>query len=343
MAAIGVPVNLLAIIILPRGKCGLSTCTTRYLVAMAVADLLVIVTEVILSKIKYHYFPLSFLDITPVCAVIDVLNRITTNCSVWFTVTFTFDRFVAICCQKLKTKYCTGKTAAVVQITTGLLLCLKNIPFYFATEPGKIIDNLPWFCGPKPSYFTDKGWLGLDWFDTVLTPLLPFAIILLLNALTVRHILVASRVRRGLRGQSKRENSRDPEMENRKRSVILLFTLSGSFILLWLTVVVEFVYYQVKGTGEASIGSENVLAQVGYALANVSCCTNTFIYAVTQSKFREQVDGLRNNSAPTCLHSARSNFASDPNFSRNTFRTPACGACMKVIDGNYRKARSGRL
>ncbi|XP_062895489.1 probable G-protein coupled receptor 139 [Mobula hypostoma] len=315
MAAIGVPVNLLAIIILPRGKCGLSTSTTRYLVAMAVADLLVIITEVILSQIKYHYFPLSFLDITPVCAVIHVLRRITTNCSVWFTVTFTFDRFVAICCQKLKTKYCTGKTAAVVQITTGLLLCLKNIPFYFATEPGKIIDNLPWFCGPKPSYFTDK----------------------------VRHILVASRVWRGLRGQSKRENSRDPEMENRKRSVILLFTLSGSFILLWLTVVVEFVYYQVKGTGEASIGSENVLAQVGYALANVSCCTNTFIYAVTQSKFREQVDGLRNNSAPTCLHSARSNFASDPNFSRSTFRTPACGACMKVIDGNYRKARSSGL
>ncbi|XP_072896489.1 probable G-protein coupled receptor 139 [Hemitrygon akajei] len=255
IATIGVPVNLVAIVILSRGKIGLSTCTTRYLVAMAVADLLVIVTEVILGQIKYHYFPLSFLDITPVCAVIHVLRRITTNCSVWFTVTFTFDRFVTICCQELKTKYCTGKSAAVVQTTTGILLCLKNIPFYFAIEPGEIIDRLPWFCDPKPGYFTDKSWVGLDWFDTVLTPLLPFAIILLLNAMTVRHILVASRVRRGLRSQ-------------------------------------KFVYYQVKGTGEAGIGSENVLAQVGYALAIVSCCTNTFIYAVTQSKFREQMGSI---------------------------------------------------
>ncbi|XP_078391968.1 neuropeptides capa receptor-like [Cetorhinus maximus] len=286
-------VNLLAILILSRGKCGLSTCTTRYLVAMATADLLVIVTEVILGHLNFYYFPLSFLDITPVCSVHTALLHAATDCSVWFTVTFSFDRFVAICCQKLKRKYCTEKTAAVVLATTGVLLCLKNIPHYFPQGPGEIVDNVPWFCSTKPSYFTDPRWVGFHWFGTVLTPLLPFALILSLNALTVRHILVASRVRQGLRGQRQGENRSDPEMESRRRSAILLFTISGSFILLWSVYVIDFLYYTIAGRKPTDYSeSEYIFGQAGFVLNNLSCCTNTFIYGVTQSKFRVQVKNL---------------------------------------------------
>ncbi|XP_067865442.1 probable G-protein coupled receptor 139, partial [Heterodontus francisci] len=273
------------IVILSQGKCGLSTCTTRYLVAMAMADLLVVITEVILFQISYYYLPVSFLNITPVCSVILVLLRAAIDCSVWFTVTFTFDRFVAICCQKLKTKYCTGKTAAVVLATTCILLCSKNVPLYFIYESGEIIDNVPWFCVTKPSYYTEPGWVGFDWFDTVLTPVIPFALILLLNALTVRHILMTSQVRKGLRGQSKGENRSDPEMESRRKSVILLFTISGSFILLWLV----YVLYYFNITYHFDNDSDYIFRQVGFMLSTLSCCTNTFIYVVTQSKFREQV------------------------------------------------------
>ncbi|XP_078422172.1 putative G-protein coupled receptor 139 [Cetorhinus maximus] len=283
-------VNLVTILILSRGKCGLSTCTTCYLVAMAAADLMVIITEVMLRHINGYYFPIMiFLNITPVCSVRAVLSRAATDCSVWFTVDFTFDRFVAICCQKLKTKYCTVKTVCVVLATTCILLCLKNIPFYFTLEPSEIIDNVPWFCHTKPSYFTEPGWVGFDWFDTLLTPLPPFVLILLLNILTVRHILIASRVRQGLRGQSKGENRSDPEMESRRKSMILLFTISGSFILLWLTYVVYFLYIITEITPNYYRYSLYIFQQVGSMLQSLSCCTNTFIYGVTQSKFREQL------------------------------------------------------
>ncbi|XP_059814059.1 probable G-protein coupled receptor 139 isoform X1 [Hypanus sabinus] len=295
-------VNLLAIVILSRGKCGLSTCTTRYLVAMAAADLLTIFTAVILGRIKSYYFRWSFLSITPVYSVIDVLSFTATHCSVWFTVAFTFDRFVAICCQKLKTKYCTGKTAAVVLTTIGALFYLENVPRYFTRQPGVFIDNVPWFCDLRDNVFTDPGWIGYDWVDTILVPFLPFAGILLLNALTVRHILVASRVRKGLKGQSKGENCSDPEMENRRRSVILLFTISGSFILLWMTTVVNFIYYQVSGEGFSFNDSEWIFIYVGVLLSDFSCCTNTFIYAVTQSKFREQIIRTVKYSVPSVLH-----------------------------------------
>ncbi|XP_059817624.1 probable G-protein coupled receptor 139 [Hypanus sabinus] len=289
IAVIGVPVNLVAIAILSRGKCGLSTCTTRYLVAMATADLLTIIFAVIFWRVSYYYFPGTFLDITPVCTMISVLGEAATDCSVWFTVSFTFDRFVAICWQKQKTKYCTGKTAAVVLTTTGVLLCFENVPYLFKYRPVKVIVNIPWDCIPKPGSFTDPGWVGYRWLSKLLTPLLPFVLILLLNALTVRHILVTSCVRKGLRGQSKAENRSDPEMESRRRSVILLLTISGSFIILWSVNVVEFLYYIIAGLDQNNYNdSEYIFQHTGYMLMILSCCTNTFIYGVTQSKFREQ-------------------------------------------------------
>ncbi|XP_072131112.1 probable G-protein coupled receptor 139 [Mobula birostris] len=289
ISVIGIPVNFVAIAILSRGKCGLSTCTTRYLVAMATADLLIVIFRVILWRVSYYYFPGTFLDITPVCSMISTLGMAATDCSVWFTVTFTLDRFVAIRCQKRKANYCTGKTAAVVLTTTGVLLCFKNVPNFFKYRPVKVIDNIPWDCIRKPGYYTQPRWVGYSWFSTVLTPLLPFLLILLFNALTVRHILVTSRVRKGLRGQSKAENRSDPEMESRRRSVILLLTISGSFIILWSVKFAEFLYYTFAGLNQNNyIDSEYIFEHTGDMLLILSCCTNTFIYGVTQSKFREQ-------------------------------------------------------
>ncbi|XP_048476699.1 probable G-protein coupled receptor 139 [Rhincodon typus] len=283
------PVNLLAIVILSQGKCGLSTCTTNYLVAMATGDLLVIITEVILNRLRGYYFPQCFLDITPVCSVINVLLCAATDCSVWFTVTFSFDRFVAICCQTLKRKYCTERLSIMILTATGVLLFLRNIPFFFAIEPGEIIDNMAWFCYPKPAYYSEPGWKGFDLFDKFLTPLLPFLLILLLNALTIRHILVASQVRKGLRGQGKEVNHRDAEMESRRKSMILLFTISSNFILLWLVYVIDFVYYKVTGQKPMHYNDFQIAFQrVGYMLQTLSCCTNAFIYGATQSKFRQQ-------------------------------------------------------
>ncbi|XP_067909622.1 neuropeptides capa receptor-like [Heterodontus francisci] len=254
------------------------------------ADLLVIFLEVILNRISYYYFPVTFLDITPVCSVVTVLARAAADCSVWFTVAFTFDRFVAICCVKLKAKYSTEKTAAVVLATICILLCLEHVPYCFTYKPADIIDNVPWFCVLKPSYFTEPGSKGFDRFEMLLTPFLPFVLILLLNTLTAKHILVTSRVRKVLRGQNKGGNHSDPEMESRRKSVILLFAISGNFILLWLVFVIEYLYYNIAGRDHWYYNdTEYIFRLVGWMLMNLSCCTNTFIYMVTQSKFREQV------------------------------------------------------
>ncbi|XP_060708555.1 probable G-protein coupled receptor 139 [Hemiscyllium ocellatum] len=288
IAAIGVPVNALAIVILSLGKCGLSKCTTHYLVAMATADLMVIITDVILYQLNNYFYQGSFLHLTSACIVIDFLLFVSSDCSVWFTVTFSADRFVTICCRKLKLKYCTVKTAAVILSTTCTIFFLKNVPIFFTREPTIVVDNVQWSCQIQDSYYSEIRWVVYDWVDKVLTPLLPFSLVLLFNALTVRYVLVANRIRKGLRNQNMEEKRSDPEMESRRKSMILLFAISSSFILLWSPYVINFLYYRIAAIDPKSYNeSLHVFERIGYMLLSLSCCTNTFIYGVTQSKFRE--------------------------------------------------------
>ncbi|XP_067833000.1 probable G-protein coupled receptor 139 [Heptranchias perlo] len=293
LAVVGITVNLLTIVILSRGKCGLSKCVTRYLVAMAAADLLVVIFDLILRQIPIVYQgQFRFMRSIPVCNIHAVLLFAATDCSVWFTVTFTFDRFVAICCQNLKTKYCTERTAAVVLGTVSVLGCLKNMFWYFMFTGQYNLYNQPWFCAVPVLVMFSRVWTVIELLHYILTPGVPFVLILLLNAFTVRYILVASRARRRLRGHSSGESPRDPEMESRRKSIILLFVISGNFILLWALFMVHSIWYRMWVLGFYSVTLPRLILELGYMLQLMSCCTNTCIYAVTQSKFREQLTNV---------------------------------------------------
>ncbi|XP_072125714.1 probable G-protein coupled receptor 139 [Mobula birostris] len=288
----------MTIVILSRRRCGLSRCITRYLVAMAVTDLLVLIIAVILNRLSIIYFPVFFLSTTTVCSIKIALIYAARDSSVWLMVAFTFDRFVAISCQKWKTKYCTERVAGVVITTLCVVACIKNIPWYFVFEPLYIIDGTSWFCNVRLSFYSELLWSVFDWIDRILTPCAPFLLMMLLNALTVRNILVANRARRRLRVQNTGDRQNDPEMESRRKSIVLLFTISGSFLILWTLYVVHFFY--VRFTGNIYLTGSNlndlwfILQETGNMSQLLSCCTNTCMYAGTQRKFREEfINGFK--------------------------------------------------
>ncbi|XP_059500119.1 uncharacterized protein LOC125454563 isoform X2 [Stegostoma tigrinum] len=107
-----------------------------------------------------------------------------------------------------------------------------------------------------------------------------------------------NRARRGLLTRSNREHQSDPEIEKRRKSIVLLFGISGSFILLYLLYFVTIIYVRIANISYSS-GSDVsktifVVQQSGYMLQLLSSCINPFIYAGTQSKIREEVtNGLK--------------------------------------------------
>eukprot|EP00061_Rhincodon_typus_P007898 g30035.t1 len=210
--------------------------------------------------------------------------------SVWLTVAFTIDRFVAICCQSLKTKYCTEKTASLFIGVVCVLSCVKNLPSYFVYQPLYIVDGVSWFCEFRDAYYNSPAWKSYDWLNHILTPVLPLLLVLLLNALTVRCILVANSARRKLRNTGRHGDS---EMANRKRSIVLLFTISLSFLLLWVTYFGRFLYVRVTGetyfSGLDFTDPQFTLQETTNMLQILSSCNNVFIYAVSQKTFRDEL------------------------------------------------------
>ncbi|XP_062913345.1 probable G-protein coupled receptor 139 [Mobula hypostoma] len=277
LAVIGVLSNLVAIVTLSRGRCGLSKCVTCYLLAMAMADLLVVIFNIIPKVIYFYYKP-------PVCNIINTMSYVSVASSLWLTVAFTLDRTVAICFQRLKIRYCTEKGAAIVIAVVSLLSLFTNIPWYFTYRS--------YICWASLDFIFSRGWKAFDWGHRVLTPVVPFLLILLLNVVTIRHILMASVARRRLRYQRNREEKDDQEMKNRRRSIILLLTLSASFILLWMTHVVILAVESISMQYFVMTPSYVVGQKVGIMLQSFSSCTNMFIYAITQKKFRQEVKNV---------------------------------------------------
>ncbi|XP_055486184.1 probable G-protein coupled receptor 139 [Leucoraja erinacea] len=255
---------------------------------MATADLLVIVCEVILHRIADLSWMYSFLFHYTVCRSIIFLAPAAVACSVWLTVAFTFDRFVAISTQNLRTRYCTERTALVVIVTLTAFFCLLNVPwpfaynYYFRDQQGT-----QWGCLIRYQFYGQSSWIAFSWTQQLLVPVIPFCLIMLMNVLTVRRILVASRVRRKLRDLS----NEDPEIANRRRSVILLLAISSSFMVLWGTNVVYFVFYRITNAFRARVLMNRfpTFEQTGILLQLLSTCTNTVIYTVAQRRFREHL------------------------------------------------------
>ncbi|XP_069771698.1 probable G-protein coupled receptor 139 [Narcine bancroftii] len=268
---------------------GLSKGVIRYMVTMAVADTMVCVFNVMVRNVFSYHFPNSFLAHTSTCRLTAFIQVCSLQFSIWATVSFTIDRFIAICCQQFKTKYCTTKSAAVVLTAVFVLGFLMHIPIYFMYEPNHTVGDVRWGCRTVTQYISSSAWQAYRWFSKLVTPLIPLPLMLLLNSLTVRHILLVSRARRALKRRGHSEVP-DPEMTNRRTSIILLFAISGTSIALWTPVMIIDLCFDLTSTFAVDAPKSLYLAiRIAILLMYLSSCTNTCVYALTQRRFREEV------------------------------------------------------
>ncbi|XP_059495623.1 P2Y purinoceptor 6-like [Stegostoma tigrinum] len=257
---------------------------------------MVIVFNVIVSQIINYHFPSSLLNYTPVCRLSAFLQGLSIQLSTWFTTAFTFDRFVAICLNKLKMRYCTERMANVVICTITVLIILVNIPLSFRYKSTYILNKVQWGCQTITGYLTSPIWAAHRWVTSFSSTFLPIPLFLLLNSLTARHILVANRARRALKSSSSDgvgKLSSDHELKSRRTSIVLLFTISGSFVV--LSVPISVIHICVGFTSLLAYQgstSFSLALRATFLLMCTSSCTNTCIYTLTQRRFREEMKNL---------------------------------------------------
>ncbi|XP_078110003.1 putative G-protein coupled receptor 139 [Sander vitreus] len=272
-----------------RRKCKLSRSSTFYLMAISVADNLVLIFVVVLElSVKYHQQE-PFWSYEPWCSLRDIFNYGAYNAMTWLVVVFTVERFVAIHTWKMKTKICTLRCAAWTTMAVFFFSHIFAIPYYWSNA--SVYANNQTRCIYKPEAPT-QFIHALVWLQTLQAYILPFIIILTLNGLTLRLISLSNRVHITADLNS-RVNKVMPLLRSRMRkSVVLLVTVSMSFVLLSVTRAITQII--LRTTHMYSLDRNdynlqiNIAADTGTMLSLSNAAANMYLYVCTQSKFRQE-------------------------------------------------------
>uniref|UniRef100_A0A3Q3B0Y4 G-protein coupled receptors family 1 profile domain-containing protein n=1 Tax=Kryptolebias marmoratus TaxID=37003 RepID=A0A3Q3B0Y4_KRYMA len=269
--------NTITFLIIWRRNCMLSMSSAFYLMAISVADNLVLTFIVVLElSLKYHQQE-PYWSHEPWCNLRDVFNYGAYNASTWLVVLFTAERFISIHTWKIKAKLCTPRCAIWTILITFVFSHLSATPYYWSNASIRE-DNLT-SCVYKPELqiqFVHT----LVWFQTLQAYVFPFLVIVTLNGLTLRLISLSSRVQA-------------PLLRSRSRkSVVLLVTVSMSFVLLSVTRAITQII--LRTTDMYTLDRDdydrtiNVAADIGTMLCLSNAAANMYLYVCTQSRFRQE-------------------------------------------------------
>lgn len=258
--------------------------------AISVADNLVLVFIVVLElSLQYHQKEM-FWSYEPWCSLRDIFNYGVYNASTWLVVVFTAERFVAIHMWKIKTKVCTPRCAAWTITAIFVFSLIFAVPYYWSNS--SVYENNRTRCIYNPEA-PPQFILTLVWFQTLHIYIVPYLIILTLNGLMLRLISVSNRVHI-TSDLTSRVNKVTPLLRSRKRkSMVLLFTVSMSFVLLSVTraitqIILRMSHMNPFNRNDYSF-SINIIADIGTMLSLSNAAINMYLYVCTQSKFRQEV------------------------------------------------------
>uniref|UniRef100_H3BY01 G-protein coupled receptors family 1 profile domain-containing protein n=1 Tax=Tetraodon nigroviridis TaxID=99883 RepID=H3BY01_TETNG len=267
LAAVGLPSNIVTFLIILRRNCMLSKSSSLYLMAISVADNLVLIFIVVIElSLKYHQWE-PFWSYEPWCNLRDIFTYGAYNASTWLVVVFTAERFIAIHTRTLKTKVCTQRHAAWTVTSVFVFSHLCAIPYYWSNA--SVRQNNQTVCIHT-----------LVWLQTLQSYIVPFLIILTLNGLTLRLISLSNRVHT------------TSHVTSERKSIVLLVTISMSFVLLSVTraitqILLRTTHMYKMDRNDYSVGL-NVVADIGTMLCLSNAAANMYLYVCTQGKFRRE-------------------------------------------------------
>lgn len=261
-----------------------------YLMACAVADSLVLIFIVVLElSVKYHQTE-PFWSHEPWCSLRDIFNYGAYNASTWLVVMFTIERFIAIHTWKMKYKICAPRCAAWTIAAVFVFSHLFALPYYWSNT-SVYKNNQTWciYSPEAPARFI----YALVGFQTLQAYILPFVIILTLNGLILRLISLSNRVHVAADPTS-RVGRALPLLRSRKRkSVVLLVTVSMSFVMLSITrattqIILRTTHMYAFDRNDYD-HRINIAADIGSMLSLSNAAVNMYLYVCTQSKFRQEL------------------------------------------------------
>ncbi|XP_043285868.1 thyrotropin-releasing hormone receptor [Venturia canescens] len=217
--------------------------------------------------------------------------------SVWFVVAFTVERFIAVCYPLRRQSMCTVARAKSILISLtilGLVLCSPVLWFSRPRPAGHKINIT--VCKLAEEW---ESWASVfNVADTILTFVLPFTVIVVLNSLIVKSVWRLARVRRTMTTSTrstKNEKASSSSSKSIPRSTVsqtkitkMLLVVSSVFLCFNLPAYVMRVHAFIKGNEEVPRATV-IIQHVCNLLFDTNFGINFVLYCASGQNFRKAV------------------------------------------------------
>ncbi|XDC67495.1 hypothetical protein R6Z07M_018677 [Ovis aries] len=309
LLCLGLPANILTVIILSQLVARRQKSSYNYLLALAAADILVLFFIVFVDFLLEDFILNMQMPQVP-DKIVEVLEFSSIHTSIWITVPLTIDRYIAVCHPlKYHTLSYPARTRKVI-VSVYVTCFLTSIPYYWW-------PNL-W----TEDYISTSMHHVLIWIHCFTVYLVPCFIFFILNSIIVYKLRRKSNFR--LRGYST------------GKTTAILFTITSIFATLWAPRIIMILYH-LYGAPIQNRWLVHVMSDVANMLALLNTAINFFLYCFISKRFRTMAAATL--KAFFKCQKQPVQFYTNHNFSitSSPWISPANSHCIKMLVYQYDK------
>ncbi|XP_035254406.1 probable G-protein coupled receptor 139 [Anguilla anguilla] len=265
LLCLGLPANILTVVVLSQLVLRRQKSSYSYLLALAAADILVLLLIVFVDFLLEDFILGAPLPPSLGKAVL-ALEFCSLHTSVWITVPLTVDRYVAVChpLHYHVLSYPARARRVILAVYLGGLL--SGAPYYWWPDL--------WRGAPGGGF--GPGQQALVWAHCVAVYLVPCAVFLALNSAIVRQL------------HSRRATLRLRGRYSTGKTTAILLAVTSVFAALWAPRVIV-ILYRLYAAGPAPDPARpplHLLADLANMLALLNTAVNFFLYCFISRRFR---------------------------------------------------------
>ncbi|GFO34274.1 FMRFamide receptor-like [Plakobranchus ocellatus] len=275
---LGVLGNAMAVMVLTRRT--MRSSTNVFLTALAIWDTLVLLVVLLLiclielsEPFRQHAFPYIVVYLYPV-------GLAAQTATVWLTVSFTVERYIAVCHPLKAASMCSIPRARIVVLTISLVSILYNLPRWFEYSIVNFTDSQNETCifpGRTPlanDSIYHKIYFG--WLYFLVMCFIPLCSLAVLNSFLIVAVRRSKRERRSMNVKESRENN----------VTIMLVSVVIVFIICQVPALIYNMAYSINMPEVSSSYSWDVLSNFRNFLVTLNSAVNFILYCALGQKFR---------------------------------------------------------
>ena len=284
--------NLLTVIVLMQRR-NRHSATSLYLTALALSDLLVLWTG-LLRRWLIYLFAIDLRDFTQFgCKFHYFIVYVSFQCSSWFLVGVTMDRFISVLLPHKVKIICSPTKAGIIVISITTLLCLLNLHwFYGYTLVFYPVTNTTGISSCESN--KENSYLSFletwQWLDLFIVSLIPITILTFANIAIITRLAIRKHKNRFQVAPNSGQATR--KREKTSQLTTMLITVNIMFIICSTPMSVFFIVQQ-RWYQSIQTAHELAVFLLWWALVNMLAYLNSTLnfalYFLSGNRFRQEV------------------------------------------------------